>query len=526
MRKSQFSMGKQWGYILAIASVAVIAIATLNPFNFTVPQDSSLPTIVKQFERTSHLQDYSNNILLFMPWGYSLAWILPHKKLNQASILILAVISSLLLTLMVETTQYFLPTRVSNLADVTTNTIGGGVGALVYFWRYQIYNFCAAILARNRHLLTPKSVGLVFVGYFALVYLVIFSLLVNVNVNNWNSNFPLIVGNEATGDRPWEGKISQLHISDRALSVSTLNDVFQQQEAFWLKSGNSIASYLFDDAGVDKSITSIINQEPVLVWQDSASAKLEPDPLANPSQGVIVNRDRWLMTSGSASTIINKIKQNNQFTISTVIATKKFEQPEHSRIVSISNSPFYRNLTIAQKQQDLILRLRTPVTNENGSQPEMLIPNVFKDFDFHHLVIIFDGDKISSYVDSPENEYSFDFGSEITFWSWLPIKISRSVINLANLKQSLYKFNFYLAIFVPLGLLGGLLLSLFNRHKITQLLLLLLFGLLPALLVEQLNIALASEPIRAFDLLLSIGILLSATLLSTTLIFKNSAYKI
>ena len=523
MRKSQFSVNKRWGYVLAIASVAVIAIATLNPFNFTVPQDSSLATIVKQFERTSHLQDYSNNILLFMPWGYSLAWILPPKKLTKAGILALAVISSLMLTLTVETTQYFLPARVSNLADVTTNTIGGGVGALVYFWRHQIYSFCAAILARNRHLLTPKSVALVFVGYFALIYLIIFSLLANVNVNNWNSNFPLIVGNEATGDRPWEGKISQLHISDRALSVSALNDVFQQQEAFWLESGNSIASYLFDGANEDRYITNAIDREPVLVWQDSA--KLEPDTLSNPSKGVIINRDRWLMTSDSVSTIINKIKQNNQFTISAVFATEKFEQPEHSRIVSISNSPFYRNLTIAQKQQDLILRLRTPVTDENGAEPEMLIPNVFKDFDFHHLIVMFDGNKITSYVDRPENEYSFDFGSEVTFWSWLPLKIPRRVINLDNLKESLYKFNFYLAIFLPLGLLGGLLLSLFNRHKTTQLLLLLLFGLLPALLIEQLNIVLASEPIRAFDLLLSIGILLSATLLSTTLLFKNPAYK-
>ena len=186
MRKQQkwIALGKWWGYILAIASLICIAIATIYPFNFVVPSDVSLATIFQEFERSSNLKDYANNILLFMPWGFSLAWILPRKKLTYFGVLILAILTGFGVSLTVEIIQYFLPRRISNFTDVTTNSIGAGVGVFVYWCRLGIINFLRALIYNNYHRLSPQSVGLIFVSYFAFIYLVVFSLLANVNLSN------------------------------------------------------------------------------------------------------------------------------------------------------------------------------------------------------------------------------------------------------------------------------------------------------------------------------------------------------
>ncbi len=504
-----------WSYVLAIASLIVIAIATIYPFNFVVPQDLSLQNIFGEFDRSSNLKDYANNIILFIPWGFSLAWILPRKKLTYIGILILAIIASFGISLTVETTQLFLPRRISNFTDVATNTIGGGLGAFIYWGRNPVINFLEALISNHLHRLTPKSVGLVFVGYFVFIYSIVFSLLINVNLSNWDNDFPLIIGNETTGDRPWLGKINQLHISDRALSLTEINAAFDVREVFWLKSGNSVASYLFSEIfnRQDSDFANIFDNKPRLVWQQQSSSKSVRDN----NQSITVNSDRWLKTPKSASIIIKKLRKKNQFTISAMVASNKIEQSDYPRIISISGNPYYRNITISQDRKNLILRLRTPVTGENGNEPELLIPNIFNDLKFHHLILTFDADKLDVYIDRPDNKYTFAFEPEIIFWSYFPVIIPAWQVNLDRVNKLFYILGFYGILFIPLGFLGGILLSLFNRQKTKQLLLLNVVCLLPALLIEHLYVSMASQPIRIFNLLLNIAILLS-----TTLIFQKS----
>ena len=517
-----------WSYVLAIASLICIAIATIYPFNFVVPPDFALSNIFEKFDHNSTVKDYGNNIILFIPLGFGLAGILSRKKSTFLGILVLVTIISFGISLSVEITQVFLPRRVSNFTDVTNNTIGGSIGVFLYWWRKSIVSFVKALILHHRQRLTPRSVGLVFIGYFIVIYLVVFSLLINVNLSNWDDDFPLIIGNEAIGDRPWQGKINQLHISDRALSSPEINTAFREKEVFWIKSGISIASYLFTDFSqlfpngkrlnpLNSNFNDIFDNDVKLEWRPKGLSKITKQTAEkDDNQSININSDRWLKSKTNASKITQKLKQTNQFSIGTIIATKEIQQSNYPRIISISGNPFYRNLTIAQDKTNLILRLRTPVTGVNGNEPELLIPHVFQDLKFHYIILIFDANKLDIYIDKPEIKYTFNFEPEITLWSYFPVIIPAWQINLGDFNKLFYRLGFYTILLIPLGFLSSILLSFFNHQKIRQLLLLTITCLLPALLIEQLYVNLTAQPIRSFNLLLSITILFL-----TTLIFKK-----
>jgi glycopeptide antibiotics resistance protein len=514
MSKKQNLMmfGNRWAYLLAIASLFCIVIATIYPFNFAIPQNVSLSAIFNDFEHSSSLKDYANNIILFIPWGFSLAWILPHKKFTYFGILVIAIISSLAISSGVEFLQYFLPKRVSNFTDVTTNTIGGGIGPFLYWWRREIIGFIDTLISKNYQRFTPKSVGLVLIGYFVFINLIIAGLLLNINLNNWDNDFPLVIGNEATGDRPWQGRIKGLALSDRALTATEIQAAFEGEEVFSSESDNLIAAYSFSEQNPTQktNFTNLVDGKSQLVWQQESSDRSVSNSENN---SVTVNRDRWLKTAKPVSIINQKLQQTDRFTLSTIVATDDLEQAYYPRIVSISGDPHYRNFTVAQEQKNLMLRLRTPVTGENGNEPELIISNIFKDLQFHHLIITFDSNHLDVYLDSLKNKYSFTFPPETTFWSYFPIIIPSWQVNLSDPNKILYCLGFYSVLFIPLGFLGGILLSLLNRQKYTQLLLLTIICLLPALSIEQLYVTLSSQPIRSFNLLLGIGILLTSTIL-------------
>ena len=81
--------------------------------------------------------------------------------------------------------------------------------------------------------------------------------------------------------------------------------------------------------------------------------------------------------------------------------TMDIEQYGPARILTLSQDPHSRNLTIGQEGTDLILRLRTDVTNENGFPPYR-IENVLKDRAWHHLHISITPNKLSMFVNNSD----------------------------------------------------------------------------------------------------------------------------
>jgi hypothetical protein len=110
-----------------------------------VPERFFVPA--KGFLLPPSLDDWSdivNNIIGFMPLGFTLCGTLmfvggASRRTSQRTwrpVILTAVICGVL-SLLIESLQYFLPTRDSSSTDVITNLLGGAIGALLYRWCVQ-----------------------------------------------------------------------------------------------------------------------------------------------------------------------------------------------------------------------------------------------------------------------------------------------------------------------------------------------------------------------------------------------------
>lgn len=121
------------------------------------------------------------------------------------------------------------------------------------------------------------------------------------------------------------------------------------------------------------------------------------------------------------------IKQS-RLVVSLDVRAARTYQVGPARILTLSEDPSYRNLTIGQQGMDLIVRLRHPRTGPNGT-PAYLIDDVFATPGWHHIdVVVVAGsltiraDEDQVLVDSlpPQplagwsDNYEFALGNELT----------------------------------------------------------------------------------------------------------------
>jgi VanZ family protein len=101
------------------------------PQRFSIPHKPLLASPIEEFDWSpSWRGDVIANILGFMPFGFVLCgFFAVHRSRGQA-ILISTIVGGLL-SLSVESLQYYIPLRDSSLTDVMSNTIGTLLGALI-----------------------------------------------------------------------------------------------------------------------------------------------------------------------------------------------------------------------------------------------------------------------------------------------------------------------------------------------------------------------------------------------------------
>jgi glycopeptide antibiotics resistance protein len=516
---------RRYGYLILFASIVFVVVATVYPFNFVVSpwslpnsEYASWSDIFSKFEDASSIKDYWRNVWFFMPFGIGLAWVLATTKLKLRSIVLITLVASFSLSLMVETLQVFLPVRVPNITDLITNTVGGVLGVYLFWYQDALLNLFSSIIFRDRSRLTAKSLAAIFSSYFILVFMAILVLLLNVNLKNWDENFRLIIGNELDAPRPWQGYINELAIVDRALSEMEVTNVLAGNNNFWNNLNDSVAAYDFKSQ--DKFYVDRFNNSEPLVWQGNnftETSKLEIDrgALLNNNQGTCNNEEceRWLVTQKPVFNLIEQLEKTNEFTVNTIIATNNLEQTGPARILSLSKSSFHRNLTLGQDKSSLVLRLRTPVSGDNGTEPELILPNVFNDRESHHLLVTFKRNELNVYIDRVDNRTSFRFVPEITFLSYFPLAIKFWSIDISQKLKLIYPLTFYTVVCLPLGFLGGLWLSLL-KNDLFKLLLTGSICVLPAVIIEQFYVMVSGNSVRIFYLLLSISLLSAATLIT------------
>ncbi|HEY9769359.1 MAG TPA: VanZ family protein [Coleofasciculaceae cyanobacterium] len=464
------------GYLLLIASLSAICVATIFPFKFVIPPGFSGRFVIEEFNFGSNVKDYLQNILLFIPFGISLAFIVDRPQRNTAIILIVG-LSGAMVSTAIELTQFFLPIRVSNLTDIIYNSLGATLGGILYCWRSDIIQLAIGIIKGDRRKLSLKSLLVAIFSYCSIVILGVWILLINVNLSNWNEDFPLVIGNEATGDRPWNGYINNLYICDRSLSKFEVEKAFEQADAFFPQLSSLVTVFNFDNPQnyyLDNS-----HHVAKLLWQSPDSSPTNhQDILSNLSKhqesannlipqklGVLVNSKQWLKTAQPATFLTEKLKKTDELTLFLTISTNDINQDGPARILALSDGIYTQNLIIGQEKTGLNFRLRTPITGSNATQPEFIIPKVFDTNNFHQILITFVNNQLNFYVDNFERKYSFKFTPAITFLVCFPWQKQNWKINLKEFDIIRYQQLFYTMIFVPFILLASVLVYYLAANK-------------------------------------------------------------
>jgi glycopeptide antibiotics resistance protein len=118
--------------VTRLAYVAVLALATLSPFQFALDPSAILAHAEEAF-RTHYsprdVVDALRNLALFAGWGA--LWVVTAPARGRRATLGIPLLTGLVLGTVVETLQLTIPDRTSSVLDVGTNTLGAGAGALL-----------------------------------------------------------------------------------------------------------------------------------------------------------------------------------------------------------------------------------------------------------------------------------------------------------------------------------------------------------------------------------------------------------
>lgn len=117
---------------------------------------------------------------------------------------------------------------------------------------------------------------------------------------------------------------------------------------------------------------------------------------------------------GADENILRACQKSNQLTIEASITSDNLKQTGPARIISFSENASSRNFTVGQTDNHLVLRLRTPLSGENGSSPEIVLGEIKQDV-ATHLIVTYANGHLSCYLNgkavSLKETYQGDFSN-------------------------------------------------------------------------------------------------------------------
>ncbi len=425
-----------WFGLIALGALALNLWLRLTPFDFV--WDGRVP-----WERLSlaplTLRDVPLNVLLFVPLGFGLAGIVtadgrPPTAANKASLSgggrwsaaggLLAI--SLLLSAALEAAQLFLPERAPSVADVVTN----GLGALLGVGLYRAWAMGVGRALRRYATGRNLMLGL---GIYSLgVALLTGYLYRSVRLSNWDTSFPLVVGNEAVGRRQWSGQVEWMSFTWPNNDSMTM-----------------YGEYQFDGEAPFEFLTALETTLPPLNWREGPMT-------AQDGNGVTIGPGEWLATETGFSSFSAAAREAKGFSITVSAATADPAQRGPARIVSISADAAQRNVMLGQEKDALIIRLRTPAGGENGQKPELLVPGVFADERPRLITVGYDAPMLWVTVDS--EEYALSLAPGAAFFPGFANENRWPVVMGGNPRRYDYAYG-GLVVGLAVLVFGGLLLA-------------------------------------------------------------------
>lgn len=385
---------------LFLASLAAILLVTLFPYAF-VPATFGAGTgqaWVKLAEGGAEpVADFLANIIFFFPLGYFLAARLREAGRGSRPAALAIVIIT---TVFVETLQLFLPGRTASLLDIIANTAGGLLGAEGFRRRAfaSAYAFLSAIWARPRRPWPARAWVPAFLLYLAALGALAARAGGDLSPRNWDPGMGLALGNETAGKRPWCGTFYQAYVLDHSPAAGEAAALTRSLEP--------------DFAGA----------RPLVRWDFRSGARESGEwdwsrPGRSVQAGAESDSGRWILLRTGGADLARDLPTSGRFAVGVVAATADTGQQGPARIFTFSHGPYRRNFTLGQMGDTLVFRLRTPITGENGTDPEFRAARVFRDTLPHHYLVSFDGDAIRLRVDGREHPNVLHLGPGAWFRS-------------------------------------------------------------------------------------------------------------
>jgi hypothetical protein len=343
-----------------------MAAVTLAPFDFGGSAGAQTGELLqyRPIQRQGGAFDFAVNLALFIPFG-----VLAHHEGRRRSfkLLPLTVViatSAFLLSTTIECAQAFLPSRFSSLTDVFANTFGALIGtAADRAWGAPAAAFANSLRMRT----SSKGLAGMIAAWAAIALVFSGALQTRTHLSNWSAEYPLLIGNEESGDRPWRGRVLMLTLMDASTAVASVRRFADGGDI--VLPGTTIAAF---DLTADAPYTDATGNVPELRAVNRAGMS-------------------WLRSDGPAAILARRLRASNTFTIRARVASDDSNQHDIARIVSNSVSPLRRNFTLGQWGDNLIIRLRTPITGENGTRLQMHVPHVFSTKEVRDILLTYDG---------------------------------------------------------------------------------------------------------------------------------------
>ncbi|NOZ62019.1 MAG: hypothetical protein GXO74_10095 [Calditrichaeota bacterium] len=348
---------------LVILYLSLVYLLTLSPFRFSMFYFQRYLLFRRGYlsalAGTTSFPDLTINLLMLAPIGFWAALLFKNSGVANRFAIIAATAISFLISVSVETSQMFLP-RITSTIDVINNTVGGFGGAMlaIRFPSAPIKDFVSRIRTRSQKFLRTG------VFLYALILTAIFLLPSLLNTfRNWDDQFYLLLGNEATRDRPWKGSIYELQIFNRCLESREIDRLIEQNaktSPAQTVSPQPVCSFDFSKFPVNNLADSTGASD--LVIASHSALRLNAQ-----KKFISIKNNSLLKSRKPAKNLIDRLRRANEITVLITFMPTTLNQSGPARIVSLSADPVSRNFTLGQVKNRLNFRVRTPLTGKNGS---------------------------------------------------------------------------------------------------------------------------------------------------------------
>lgn len=456
-----------WSNRFLTLAVAGILFLTMYPFQVShaKPHGHTPVFLLGHGGKMGGAMDVFLNILLFVPFGFGLGSKFIRRGKSRKLALIAAIAAGALFSYGIELAQLYIPARDSGWGDVFTNTTGSAIGCIAALllgaWLFKMLSAAQDGLSAW---LTPRRLACVLLIYFAVWCAASVLLGREASLADWRTGGSLIFANDATGRHPWNGRLLQVQIWNRALSGDIAEKLTQTSGAIQLD---------------DPLVNRIFSPDASTQDQNEASAALKgssADRYAPKNQGEPAGA--WAMPAAS---VVQSLKQENRFSIRAVFVPAEGPRP-NGRILSLSQRSGASDFYLAQENGILNFWFRTGVSGRPGFLA-WKIPDALQGDAARTVLLSYDGSTIMCYID----------GTRIQSHAMGPgVALASRFRHIKAAELNGYRDIYFAVVFFPAGVLAGLALSLgfWRRAQLTGIL---IFAVVLAPLLLEWIVALGSR---------------------------------